>query len=186
MDKVEEIIKTITSLSPAEKKRLFERLSEEFGGPVGPEVGEPQVTFSPRLEGEPDYVLIFDGGSYGNPGPGYGSYALIRKCDGRESIVRLDFGDQQVTSNEAEYDTFITSLEDLLARIAKAGREAKEFTVEVRGDSKLVINQVKGAWKAKDERMRVRRNRVWELLGQFAGCQLTLQPREESVKVLGH
>ncbi|MEA3460149.1 MAG: ribonuclease HI family protein [Chloroflexota bacterium] len=185
MDKVEKIFQTIASLAPAERKRLFERLSEEFGG-VGKAVREPRATFSPHLEGETDYVLIFDGGSHGNPGPGYGSYALIRKRDGPKRIVRLDFGDRQVTNNEAEYDTLIAGLEGLAGTIAEAGREVGEVTVEVRGDSKLVISQVNGTWKARDERMRARRNRVWELLGQFANCRLTLQPREESVKVLGH
>jgi hypothetical protein len=50
----------------------------------------------------------------------------------------------------------------------------------------LAINQISGVWKARDERMRVRRNEVRELLSRFAAYSLTLQPREESVKVLGH
>ncbi len=185
MEKVEEILQAIASLTPNERRRLFERLSEEFGVPA-PAMEGSWANFSPHLREEPDYLLIFDGGSYGNPGPGYGSYALLRRSDGYKRIIRLDFGNREMTNNEAEYDTLIAGLEDLLSQIAEEGREAKDLTVEVRGDSRLVINQVKGKWHARDERMRARRNRVWELLGQFAGCRLTLQPREESVKVLGH
>lgn len=129
----------------------------------------------------PDYTLIFDGGSYGNPGPGYGSYALIRHKDGRRRIVRLEFDD--VTSNEAEYKTLIAGMEDLANEV---GREARKLTVEVCGDSKLVINQVKSTWKAKDERMRAYRNRVCELINRFAACNVKLLSRQESVKVLGH
>jgi len=100
-------------------------------------------------------------------------------------VVRLDFG-ARMTNNEAEYDTLIAALEDLIARITQAGRNPAEFSVEVRGDSRLVINQVSGAWKARDERMRTRRDRVRELLDRFGSYELRRQPRQESVRLLGH
>ena len=37
------------------------------------------------FEGAPDYVVVFDGGSEGNPGFGYGSYAVITR-DGRRLL----------------------------------------------------------------------------------------------------
>ena len=148
------------------------------------------------------WVLVFDGGSRGNPGPGYGSYALIGPAGSADlpelaepsasaaksaeaDVVRLDFG-ARMTNNEAEYDTLIAALEDLIARITQAGRNPAEFSVEVRGDSRLVINQVSGTWKARDERMRTRRDRVRELLRRFGSYELRLQPRQESVRLLGH
>ena len=148
------------------------------------------------------WVLVFDGGSRGNPGPGYGSYALIGPAGSAElaelaepsalstesaevDVVRLDFG-ARMTSNEAEYDTLIAALEDLIARITEMGRSPADFSVEVRGDSRLIINQVSGAWKARDERMRARRDRVRELLRRFGSYELRLQPRRESVRLLGH
>ncbi len=39
-----------------------------------------------------DYTIIFDGGSQGNPGSGYGSYALIRNHDSKLRKKRLRFG----------------------------------------------------------------------------------------------
>lgn len=144
------------------------------------------VTFEVgRLEGQPDYILVFDGGSLGNPGPGYGSYALIKTGDGKKQVVRLDFG-REMTNNEAEYDTLIAGLRDLIGRLTEAGRNPSQFSVEVRGDSSLVVNQVSGVWKARDERMRARRNQVRELLGRFGAHRFVLQPRQESVKMLGH
>jgi ribonuclease HI len=137
------------------------------------------------LEDQPDYLLVFDGGSIGNPGPGYGSYALIRTCDRDKRVVRLDFG-REMTNNEAEYETLIAGLNDLIQRLTEANRCPSEFSLEVRGDSSLVVNQVNGVWKAKDERMRVRRNQVRELLARFATSRLKLQPRQESLKMLGH
>ena len=71
-------------------------------------------------------------------------------------------------------------------RVESVGKRPADFTVEVRGDSNLVVRQVRGEWKAKDERMRLRRDLVRSLLARFGGYRLVKQPREESVKVLGH
>jgi len=131
-----------------------------------------------------DYVIVFDGGSIGNPGTGYGSYALIGS-DGTKRIERLRFAGR-VTNNEAEYDTLVASLEDLLSMIRQTGCRPTEFSVEVRGDSQLVIYQVTGRWKARDERMRQRRDRVIALARQFKHVAFVQHPREESVRVLGH
>jgi ribonuclease HI len=138
-----------------------------------------------ELEGQPDYTIIFDGGSEGNPGPAYGSYALIRQRDEKKRIVRLDFG-RDMTNNEAEYETLIAALDGLIERIELARRSPGEFSLEIRGDSKLVLNQVKGTWKAKDDRMRALRNRARNLLSRFDAHHLVHQGREESVRVLGH
>jgi ribonuclease HI len=97
----------------------------------------------------------------------------------------LDFGDD-MTSNEAEYDTLIAALGDVSERIESAGKRPADFTLEVRGDSRLVLRQVSGEWKAKDERMRHRRDIVRSLLSRFSGYRLVEQPREESLKLLGH
>jgi len=123
-------------------------------------------------------LLVFDGGSKGNPGLGYGSYAV--KTGPQTTITRLEFGNG-VTNNEAEYDTLITALEMLVDQ-----EDTSQITLEVRGDSQLVIFQVLGRWKARNARMRVRRDRVRELLRHFRGFRLVLQPREDSVRVLGH
>jgi ribonuclease HI len=143
----------------------------------------PRVTTNkPR---RPDYILIFDGGSRGNPGWGYGSYALTRVQDGAQRLERLELGDDY-TNNEAEYDVLIAALRDLIGRIEKAGRQPAEFSLEVRGDSTLVIRQVQGRWKAREPRMRQRRDACQRLLQRFAAAELKIQPREESVRVLGH
>lgn len=132
-----------------------------------------------------DYTIVFDGGSLGNPGQGYGSYALIRNKDRRIRKRRLRFGDQD-TSNAAEYQALIASLEDLVGTIQKAGHSTRDFSVEIRGDSKLIIHQVEGSWKTKSLRLMELRDRVEELLTQFGGVELAWQRREETVEILGH
>jgi ribonuclease HI len=129
-------------------------------------------------------VVIFDGGSRGNPGQGYGSYAL-RWPGQAQQIVQLRFGDR-VTNNEAEYDTLIAALEAILQRLADSGAAPKSAKVEIRGDSLLVVNQVKGLWEAKEARLQVRRDHVRELLDAFGAWQLIHHDRENSVQTLGH
>ncbi len=131
----------------------------------------------------PDYTLIFDGGSKGNPGPAYGSY-LIRTRDGREALQRVDFGIG--TNNEAEYNALIAGLQDLLARIEHAGLSANSFIVEVRGDSQLVLNQVAGRWKVKQPHLAPLVNRARTLLQQFKHYHLLYHHRSENVRLLGH
>ncbi|MCD6290819.1 MAG: ribonuclease HI family protein [Anaerolineae bacterium] len=128
-------------------------------------------------------VLVFDGGSRGNPGPAYGSYAFLWPGRAPE-VYRLRFG--RLTNNEAEYDTLIAALEALLARLERAGVDSQHVILEIRGDSKLVINQLNGVWKVRNERMRCRWQRIRELLQRFGRVVLSHRPREYSVAVLGH
>ena len=128
--------------------------------------------------------IIFDGGSKGNPGYGYGSYALRWPGQGQQ-IVQLQFGDG-ITNNEAEYDTLIVALEAVQRRLVDSGADPATARLDIRGDSQLVIQQVLGKWKCNDERMRRRRDRAREVLATFGTWQLTHHARENSVEVLGH
>ncbi len=134
--------------------------------------------------GESAVILTFDGGSVGNPGLGYGSYAFTWPGQAPE-VYRLRFS-RQVTNNEAEYDTLIAALEALLRRLEAVGQDPAQIHLEVRGDSQLVINQLSGRWRVRDERMRERWRRAQALLQQFGRAVLRHQPRQWSVAVLGH
>ena len=183
----EEALRAILALPAAERARLFELMAREPSlARYAASLSARQLGFETKadLKGAPDFVVVFDGGSQGNPGLGYGSYAVIPR-NGRQTVRRLELGGG-MTNNEAEYDTLIAALEDVAERVESAGRSPAQVTVEVRGDSSLVLRQVLGEWKAKDERMRRRRDVVRSLLSRFAGYRLVQQPREESVRVLGH
>lgn len=132
-----------------------------------------------------DYTLIFDGGSQGNPGIGHGSYILTRNVDRKKRIKRLKFGDL-VTNNQAEYRALIAGLEDLVGTIRKAGRSPRDFSVEVRGDSQLVLYQVAKRWKTKELDLRPLRDRAEELLEELGNYRLIWQQRDKTEKVLGH
>ncbi len=116
--------------------------------------------------------IIFDGGSKGNPGQGYGSYALEWPAFPRQ-VVRLQFGNH-VTNNEAEYDTLIAALEAVNKRLAENGADPGGAKVEIWGDSQLVINQVKGEWQTNKPELRVRRDKAQTLLKRFGKARSAL------------
>jgi ribonuclease HI len=190
-DRVQEIVSTIAELEPEEKRRLFHLLADQGELPTQVSSGASYATqvgldiLVPEHSRPPDYILVFDGGSKGNPGLGYGSYVITRVQDGAQRLERLELGDGY-TNNEAEYDSLIAALQDMIHRIGEAGRQPEEFSLEVRGDSALVINQLEGKWKAKEPRMRERRDQCRSLLRRFGAVKLKSQPREESVRILGH
>jgi ribonuclease HI len=132
----------------------------------------------------PHYILTFDGGSKGNPGQGYGSYEL-RTRDGRARVERREYGGN-ITSNEAEYRTLIAGLSDLLDTLRAAGKDPKAYRLQVRGDSQLVIRQIKGEYQVRHAGMRELYNQVRALSGQFGSVDYVWHARANSVRTLGH
>ncbi|MGH3424741.1 MAG: reverse transcriptase-like protein, partial [Nocardioidaceae bacterium] len=91
-------------------------------------------------------IIEADGGSRGNPGPAaYGS--LVRDAETGEVIAERAETIGLATNNVAEYRGLIAGLE-LLAE------HAPDAEVEVRMDSKLVIEQMAGRWKVKHPDMK--------------------------------
>lgn len=129
-----------------------------------------------------DYLVVFDGGSRGNPGQGYGSYALFDDRGRKIAQAALSF-EGETTNNEAEYQTLLAALRDLRQRLA--GR-ARRSVIQILGDSQLVIRQVRGEWQAKDERMIALRDEALAELRHFAEYRLGHQSREDTLEILGH
>ncbi|HEY7031943.1 MAG TPA: ribonuclease HI family protein [Thermomicrobiales bacterium] len=152
----------------------------------------PPVPFPPIVGGKGEigadaldtYHIVFDGGSLGNPGHGYGSYAITGP-DGYAAKETLHYDERgdRVTNNEAEYLTLIAAL-DRLSR--DLGERAGRMRVSVRGDSQLVISQLLGVWKVRKEELKPLHYQASVLLLRFGRFDLAWQPRAETVKVLGH
>ncbi|MEV8639164.1 bifunctional RNase H/acid phosphatase [Streptosporangium sp. NPDC051023] len=93
------------------------------------------------------FVVEADGGSRGNPGPaGYG--AVVKDAADGQVLTEVAEAIGTQTNNVAEYRGLIAGLRSLLDL---AGDGA---SVEVRMDSKLVIEQMAGRWKIKNEGLR--------------------------------
>ncbi|WP_435746553.1 bifunctional RNase H/acid phosphatase [Nocardioides sp. SYSU DS0663] len=91
-------------------------------------------------------VIEADGGSRGNPGPAaYG--AVLKDADTGEVIAEDGTTIGRATNNVAEYS-------GLIAGLRLAEEHAPEADIEVRMDSKLVVEQMSGRWKIKHPDMR--------------------------------
>lgn len=129
-------------------------------------------------------ALIFDGGSRGNPGQGYGSFRLT--VDGEHlEIDELDFGDN-VTNNQAEYGTLIEGLKTAIEYLQDHGYSPSIASIDIHTDSKLVVEQVNGRWKVRHDGLKPLCAEARSLLNKFGRATLTWHPRKESVRVLGH
>jgi ribonuclease HI len=130
------------------------------------------------------YILVFDGGSRGNPGRCFGSFRIQQGKSQPKAPVRLDLG--HGTNNEAEYRTLIAGLQAVLALIEQQDHDPADVHIEIRGDSQLVLNQLRGAWKTKNPRMRSLCDQAGALLVRFGSSNLVHQSRSRTVDILGH
>lgn len=118
------------------------------------------------------HILYADGASRGNPGPAaYGSIVF----DHAGNVVAELAGYLDVaTNNFAEYYGLITGLEFLTAISAPP-------LVEIRMDSKLVVEQMSGTWKIKHPDMRELALAAQKLLSDFTPTFVWI-PREENAR----
>jgi ribonuclease HI len=182
----EELLEEIMLLSEAERVELFGLMRAR------PVLRRQMEGVPARVEEVPtvvdssaDYLIIWDGGSKGNPGLGYGSYQLTSVKNGKSRVETLEFPGK-MTNNEAEYETLISALDTLAGKIRERGRDPAQYSLDLRGDSLLVVNQILGKWKAKDERMAGYRDRARGLLKQFGSYTIRHHDRRHSVAALGH
>ena len=119
----------------------------------------------------PDTVVVeADGGSRGNPGPaGYG--ALVRDAATGEVLAEAAVAIGEATNNVAEYA-------GLIAGLRLALDHAPGARIEVRMDSKLVVEQMKGAWKVKHPGLQPLHAEARDLAP--AGTTFTWIPRAEN------
>jgi len=117
-------------------------------------------------------VVEADGGSRGNPGPaGYG--ALVSDAQTGEVMAELHDSLGTTTNNVAEYS-------GLVAGLRAAGDLAPGADVEVRMDSKLVVEQMSGRWKIKDAGLRELAEKARQASGRLGRITYTWVPRSSN------
>ena len=91
-------------------------------------------------------IIEADGGSRGNPGPAaYG--CLVKDAQTNEVLFKEGKTLGITTNNVAEYS-------GLVAALVAAHELDPNAQIEVRMDSKLVVEQMSGNWKIKHENMK--------------------------------
>ena len=153
---------------------------EQMIDPSGPTARNVALQPARAVPGA-DYTVVFDGGSLGNPGQGYGSYEIVGP-EGTVTARQVQFGND-MTNNQAEFRALIAALEDLLERV---GSGADALSIAVRGDSQLVIRGLTGEWRVKHPGLQPLHQRAADLLREFRNVDLAWHPRRESVRTFGH
>lgn len=117
------------------------------------------------------FVIEADGASRGNPG--HASYGtVIRNMNTGEVVVELAAVLGHATNNVAEY-------RGLVAGLTEVAQLDPNAIVEVRMDSKLVVEQMSGRWKIKHPDMRDLAIQAREIL-PFGNVTYTWIPREDN------
>jgi ribonuclease HI len=103
-------------------------------------------------------TVQFDGGSRGNPGPA--GFGIVIRAQDDTPIFTLGRFIGRATNNVAEYSGLICGLE----KAAELGATR----VLVRGDSELVIKQMKGLYRVKNEGLKPLYQKARALADGFA------------------
>lgn len=120
------------------------------------------------------YIIYTDGAARGNPGPASAAY-VIQTGDGviwTQAGVRLG----PTTNNIAEYTAVKLALEKLIADFSP-----DQDSVELRSDSLLLVSQLLGRYKVKNDGIRVLFNEIKNLESKIGKIDYIHIPRSKNV-----
>jgi ribonuclease HI len=116
------------------------------------------------------YMANIDGASRGNPGPG--SLGVVIYNTQGEIIAEHKKCLGICTNNVAEYQALIKTLEMAI--------ELQLKSLLIRSDSQLLVKQMQGHYKIKDEKMKALNQKVQVLLKSFDKVEFCHIPRTEN------
>lgn len=129
-------------------------------------------------------AITFDGGSRGNPGlAGAGATVTLRRSSATNSkqptttVLHIrDFVGTTATNNEAEYQGLVVALrvaqhewerQQQRGNPAPSQQQWRLTGVTVQGDSQLIIQQLKGTYQCRSDKLKSRYRQAKELLEQL-------------------
>ncbi len=120
---------------------------------------------------EKDAILLYtDGASRGNPGHGGAGAVLLNKEGDVVASAKKFLG--TCTNNEAEYNALILGLQEALNG---GHRDIRIFL-----DSELLVRQITGVYRIKNDRLKVLMREVRKYLSRFDGYTVSHVPRSEN------
>lgn len=182
VDVIEESITIINKYEKqfARKKIIIKKGSEDQGEQHPDEDGDGQSVESLLFEGaelstvplDSSLTIYVDGASSGNPGPA-GIGIVIFDQDGRQ-VGKISSYIGTRTNNYAEYSALIRAL--------KIAVYFKARVVKIRTDSELVVKQISGEFKVKNDQIKRLHDQVSALLKSMASCKIEHIPRSQNEK----
>ena len=113
------------------------------------------------------WTVYADGASRGNPGPASIGASIISPSGVEVDTVSRRIG--RATNNEAEYQAAIAGLE--------AALDVGARSLHLKMDSELVIRQLQGRYKVRNQRLKPYFTRLLELRTRFDSIHLESIPR---------
>ncbi len=127
-------------------------------------------------------VIFTDGGARGNPGPA--GIGIVFYCEdefgNRKELKKIKKYIGKQTNNFAEYSALITGLTEAQSMRTEAGHDFKSLHCYL--DSELVVKQVNGLYKVREETLKPLVNEVQTLAKIFTGITFTHVHREKNVE----
>jgi len=117
-------------------------------------------------------VIYTDGASRGNPGPA--AIGVVIQDENGRAVDTISQRLGETTNNQAEYRAIIVGLEKALAQGATH--------VELRSDSELVVHQLSGKYRVKNEGLKPLVQKVEILRSKFSALSVSYIPREKNIK----
>lgn len=114
--------------------------------------------------------LFTDGGARGNPGPA--AYAYVLEADDHTVLAAHGEAIGVATNNVAEYRALVEGLRKAV--------EVGTDELEVVSDSELIVHQMRGEWKVKNEALKVLWLDAQELADRVRKVTFTAVRREHN------
>jgi len=117
-----------------------------------------------------EVIAYIDGGSRGNPGPAAAGFVLTDKDGNQFCAEGLFLG--ETTNNVAEYNAILRALQ--------AAKKIDAKKIEVFSDSELLVKQINGQYKVKNEQIRLLFRQAVNLLSEFENWKVQHVTRDKN------
>jgi ribonuclease HI len=119
-------------------------------------------------ESRKPWLLMVDGAARGNPGEAGCGAAILDENGALVKALSRYLG--RATNNVAEYEGLLMGLEALL--------QLGQKNIVVQSDSQLMVRQLNGEYRVKDEKLKVLFQRARDLLRKFGSYRIVHVRRE--------
>ena len=119
-------------------------------------------------------IIYTDGGALGNPGPS--GIGVVININGAIKKYSENIGEG--TNNRAEYKALIFALKKIKSLLGK--KNIKNAEIECFSDSQLIVNQLSGKYKIKEEDLKPLFIDAWNLKIEFKNVSFSYIPRENN------